>query len=191
MEQIRSFIAIELPEEIRLKLGQVESRLKSGSPSGIRWVKPENIHLTLKFLGNVAADRTAEITDSIETAAQKMAPFRLEIRGGGAFPDLTRLQVVWIGIKGEVAKLGQLQQSIETNLERLGFAAETRRFTAHLTLARLDRKVSPSERRSFGQLIAGAEFEAGNLEVDGVSLMRSQLTGQGAVYSRLSFIKLN
>ncbi len=190
MEQIRSFIAIELPDELRLELGQLEARLKSGKQPWVKWVDPDSIHLTLKFLGNITLDRTGEITRAMEEAAQGTPPFHLEVKGLGVFPNLKRVQVAWVGISGEVDKLGQLQQRIESNLARLGFAPESRPFTSHLTLARLRNRASLDERQGFGQLITGTRFEAGTIKVDAISLMRSQLTREGAIYSRISSVRL-
>ena len=191
MEQVRSFIAIELPGELRRKLGQLETQLKSGKQPWVRWVKPESIHLTLKFLGNIGIDRTAEITGAMEEAARTVPPFRLEVKDLGAFPNLKRVQVVWIGISGEVDELGQLQQGIESNLARLGFAPESRPFTAHLTLARVRNQPPLEEWQNFGQLIAGTRLEVVYaIEVDTVSLMRSQLTREGAIYNRISSVQL-
>ena len=191
MEQIRSFIAIELPDELRLEIGRLQAQLKSGSQSWVKWVNPDSIHLTLKFLGNIAVDRIDEITRAMEQAAQTVPPFHLEIKDVGAFPNLKRVQVVWVGISGEVDKLGQLQHQIESNLERLGFTPESRPFTAHLTLARLRNQASLDERQRFGQLIADTRFQAGSFEVNAISLMRSQLTREGAIYSRISLVGLN
>ncbi|MFC1864718.1 RNA 2',3'-cyclic phosphodiesterase [Chloroflexota bacterium] len=191
MEQIRSFIAIELPEELKLEISQLEARLKSGKQPGMKWVAPDSIHLTLKFLGNIVIDRTGEITRAMEEAAKGIPPFQLEVKELGVFPNLKRVQVVWVGISGEVDKLGQLQQGIESNLARLGFAPESRPFTAHLTLARLRNQSSLDEQQRFGQLIAGTRFEAGTIiKVDAISLMRSELTREGAIYSRISSVKL-
>jgi len=190
MEQIRSFIAIELPDELRLKLGQLEAQLKSGKQPWVKWVNPDSIHLTLKFLGNIASDRTGEITRAIEEAAQGIPPFHLEVKDLGVFPNLKRVQVVWVGISGEVDKLGEFQQRLESNLACLGFAPESRPFTPHLTLARLRNQASLDERQRFGQLITGSRFEAGAIEVDAINLMRSQLTREGAIYSRISSVRL-
>jgi len=190
MEQIRSFIAIELPDAVKLELIQLEARLKSGKQPWVKWVDPGSIHLTLKFLGNIAMDRTGEITGAIEEAARGIPPFHLEVKDLGVFPNLRRVQVAWVGISGEVDKLGQLQQRIDSNLARLGFAPESRRFTAHLTLARLRNQASPDERQRFGQLIGETRFEAGSIEVDAISLMRSQLTREGAIHSRISSVRL-
>jgi 2'-5' RNA ligase len=191
MEQIRSFIAIELPDELKLELTRLETRLKSAKQPWVKWVNPEGIHLTLKFLGNIAADMTREITRAMEEAVQGISPFHLEVRELGVFPNLRRVQVAWVGISGEVDKLSQLQKRIETALTPLGFAPESRPFTPHLTLARLRDQASPDERQRFGQLIASTKFEvAYTIEVDAISLMRSQLTREGAIYSQISSIKL-
>ena len=191
MEQIRSFIAIELPDELKLELTQLEARLKLGKQPWVKWVDPYSIHLTLKFLGSIAADRIGEITRAMEEAVQGIPPFHLEVKDLGVFPNLRRVQVAWVGIGGEVDKLGQLQQRIESNLVPLGFAPESRPFTPHLTLARLRDQAPLGERQRFGQLIASTKFEAAyTIEVDAINLMRSQLTREGAIYSRISSVRL-
>ena len=191
MEQIRSFIAIELPDELKLGLTQLEARLKLGKQPWVKWVDPYSIHLTLKFLGSIAADRIGEITRSMEEAVQGIPPFHLEVKDLGVFPNLRRVQVAWVGIGGEVDKLGQLQQRIESNLAPLGFVPESRPFTPHLTLARLRDQASLDERQRFGQLIASTKFEAVyTIDVDAINLMRSQLTREGAIYSRISSVRL-
>jgi 2'-5' RNA ligase len=191
MEQVRCFIAVELPDELKTGLSQLQSRLKLGEQPWVKWVDPYSIHLTLKFLGSVAVDRIDEITRAIEEAAQGMSPFYLEVKELGVFPNLRRVQVAWVGIRGEVDKLSQLQQRIESNLACLGFAPESRPFTPHLTLARLRNQASPAERQRFGELIVSTRFEtAYTIEVDAIRLMKSQLTREGAIYSRISSIGL-
>jgi len=191
MEQVRSFIAIELPDELKRGLTQLQARLKLDKQPGVKWVEPYSIHLTLKFLGSVPIDRIGDITRAIEEAAQGIPPFHLEVKNLGVFPNLRRVQVAWVGISGQLDKLGQLQQGIESNLARLGFAPESRPFTPHLTLARLRQQVSQEERQRFGQLIVGTKFEVVYaIEVDAISLMRSQLTREGAIYSRISSVGL-
>ncbi|MFC1932069.1 RNA 2',3'-cyclic phosphodiesterase [Chloroflexota bacterium] len=190
MEQIRSFIAIELPDELKLELDQLKAQLKSGTQPWVKWVDPNSIHLTLKFLGNISLDKAGEITRAIEKAAQGIPPFCLEVKDLGVFPNLKRVQIAWVGISGEIDKLAQLQQHIESNLALLGFVPESRPFTAHLTLARLRNQASLDERQRFGQLIASTRFEAGIIKVDAISLMKSQLTREGAIYSRISSVRL-
>ena len=185
MEQIRAFIAIELPDELKTELAQLEARLQSGNPTWLKWVDPAGIHLTLKFLGNIAADRTDEILKAMAEAAREIPSFPLEVKDPGVFPNLNRVRVVWVGMSGDTGKLGQLQQRLESNLAPLGFAAEARPFTPHLTLARARNQASLEERQRFGQLIAGTTFQGGTIRVEAISLMRSQLTRQGAIYSRI------
>jgi len=192
MEQVRSFIAIELPDELKLGLTQLQSRLKLSKQPWVKWVEPHSIHLTLKFLGNIPVGKIGEITRAVEEAAQGIPPFHLEVKDLGVFPNLRRVQVAWVGISGQLDKLGQLQQGIESNLARLGFTSESRSFTPHLTLARVRDRASLEERQRFGQLIAGTKFEAVYaIEVDAISLMRSQLTREGAIYSRISSVGLS
>jgi len=191
MEQVRSFVAIELPDELKQELVELETQLKTGNQSWVKWVDPYSIHLTLKFLGNVAVDRIGEITKAMEEATQGVYPFHLEVRDLGVFPNLKRVQVAWVGLRGEVDKLGQLQQRVESSLAPLGFAPESRQFTPHLTLARVRNQASLDERQRFGQLITSTKFEAAHsIEVDALSLMRSQLTREGAIYSRISSVGL-
>jgi len=191
MEQVRCFIAVELPDEVKTGLDQLQAQIKSGRQTSVKWVNPCGVHLTLKFLGNVAVDRIDPITTAMEEASQGVSPFHLEVKDLGVFPNLRRVQVVWVGVSGEVDKLAKLQQRLESNLAGLGFAPERRRFTPHLTLARLRDRASLEEREGLGKLIASTKFEAAyTFPVDAVSLMRSQLTREGAIYSRISSVKL-
>jgi len=191
MEQVRSFIAIELPDELKLALTRLQSQLKSGREYPVKWVDPYSVHLTLKFLGNIDVARIGEIMGVIEMSAQGIPPFHLEVGGLGVFPGLRRVQVAWVGLGGDVDRLSQLKQRIESNLVPLGFVAESRPFKPHLTLARVRERASPEERDSFGRLIAEASIEDKySFNVDAVSLMKSQLTREGAVYSRIGSVKL-
>jgi 2'-5' RNA ligase len=191
MEQVRCFIAIELPPEIKRGLRELQSRLKAASQAPIKWVEPENIHLTLKFLGNVAADRTGAIAEAMTGSVGGMSSFQLGVKELGVFPNPRRVQIVWVGVSGELDKLANLQRRLESGLESLGFAAEGRRFTPHLTLARLRDRVTPDEREKLGRLIAETEFDAAHIfSVENINLMKSQLTSEGPIYSRLSSVAL-
>jgi len=191
MEQIRSFIAVELPDELKSELTRLEAQLKSGGRFGVKWVDPDGIHLTVKFLGSIAADRVEEITKVMEEAARGMSPFQLRVKDLGVFPSPKRVQVAWVGLSGEVDKLARLQKRIESGLSPLGFAPESRPFKPHLTLARLRNHISPDERQRFGQLITRTAFEAAcAIEVDAISLMKSQLTREGAIYTRINSVRL-
>ena len=191
-EEIRSFIAIELPEEAREGLARLRKELKRDEHRFVKWVDPGGIHLTLKFLGNIPSKRVAEITEAMEEAAHGISPFHLEISGLGAFPSLRQARVFWVGIGGEVDKLSRLQQNIDSALAVLGFAKEERSFVPHLTLARIRQGASPLERRSFGELVGSTIFEDKyHIKVEAIRLMRSQLTPAGAIYTCLSAVGLS
>ena len=191
MEQIRSFIAIELPDEVKLEIANLQAQLKSGLSFGFKWVDPNSIHLTLKFLGNVAQDKIEEVTEALKAAAEGITPFRLKIKDLGVFPNPRRIQVVWVGMSGEIDKLVKLQKQVDLNLTSLGFTPESRPFVPHLTLARVRAQLMPAEGQKFNELLLGTRFEAsGEIAVDAISLMRSQLTPQGAIYTRISSVPL-
>ena len=190
-DQIRSFIAIELPGEAREGLARLRRELERDEHRFVKWVDPGGIHLTLKFLGNIPSRRVTEITEAMEEAAQGISRFHLEISGLGVFPSLKQVRVFWVGIGGEVEKLSLLQRNIDSALAGLGFAKEERPFVPHLTLARIRQGAAPWERRSFGELVDSAVFEEKYpVEVGAVSLMSSQLTPAGAIYTRLSVVGL-
>ncbi len=190
-EEIRSFIAIELPEEAKEGLARLRKELERDEHRFVKWVDPGGIHLTLKFLGNIPSKRVTEITEAIEEAAQGISPFHLEISGLGAFPSLRQARVLWVGIGGEVDKLSRVQQNIDSALAALGFSKEERSFVPHLTLARIRQGASPPERRSFGELAGSTIFEDKyHIKVEAINLMRSQLTPAGAIYTCLSAVGL-
>jgi len=191
MEQIRAFIAIELPDAVKECLFSLRDRLRPAEHRYVKWVAPESVHLTLKFLGNIAQDRVPPIVAATAQAAQGVTPFQLEIGGLGAFPSMGRPQVLWVAIEGEVEGLIALQQGVDQALVALGFAPESRPFTPHLTLGRLRERASPAERKRIGGLMMATEFEGGPaMDVKEISLMRSTLTPQGAIYNRIASIEL-
>ena len=191
-EQIRSFVAIELPGEAKKGLARLRKELEKDEHRFVKWVEPQGIHLTLKFLGNIPSQRVAEITEAMRKAVQGSSPFQLEISGLGAFPTLKQARVLWVGIGGELDKLSRLQQEIDSALTAMGFAKEERPFTPHLTLARIREGASPPERRSFGELVSSISYEDKYpVEVEAVRLMRSQLTPAGAIYTCLSVVELS
>jgi len=191
METVRSFIAIELPENLKAELEELVGRLKSESRTGVKWVNPQDIHITLKFLGDVATTRLDEITGALKVAAYGIKPFRLKVTGLGVFPNPQKVRVAWVGVSGDMDILEKLQQRVESNLETLGFTRESRKFAPHLTLARVREQVSPMERQGFGQFISRTSFNAdSDIHVNMIHLIRSQLTSRGAIYSRLSKVEL-
>jgi 2'-5' RNA ligase len=191
MKQIRAFIAIELPEGFKASLSQIQAKLKPGRELSVKWVDPQGLHLTLKFLGNIALPTVSEVTEAIAGVASSVAPFRLELIELGAFPDIHMPRVVWVGLGGDLVSLLGLQEGIDSSLIPLGFSSEGRAFSPHLTLGRVRDRASAEERRRLGVELSSLQLrEHPVLPVEGVSLMRSKLTKEGAIYSRLAWIAL-
>lgn len=191
-ETIRSFIAIELDDTIRRALGDVQEKLKAERAAKmVRWIAPESIHITLKFLGDVDADKLPALQNAIADASNGIPPFVLTLRGVGAFPNTRRPNIVWVGAEGQVEIATELEQKIEDACVFLGFAREDRPFTPHLTIGRVKRDASPSDRRFIGEMIERVQVGMlGELHVDHVSLMKSDLRPTGSVYTRLAAIQL-
>lgn len=147
---------------------------------GVNWVKPESIHLTLKFLGEIDDGKVRDAAASLERAAKGIGPFDLEIEGVGAFPNARNPRVVWVGIKAN-AELMKLQQAVEKCLQDIGFEEEERPFTPHLTLCRIK---SPDDGRALGRLIAETKPQASKtFNVSSFAFMKSVLKPSGAVYT--------
>lgn len=191
MGQIRTFIAIELPSEIKKELITIQSKLKISGQNYVKWVNPDGIHLTLKFLGNIAEDKIKDITEAMTSSVQDVQPFNLSIKGLGVFPNPNRTQVVWVGLTGELDKLSVLYKQLETNLEKLGFVSEKRHFSPHLTLARLRNQTQPAQRQAFGKLVGETVFESDKtIRIKAINLMKSQLSPSGAIYNCLISVSM-
>jgi 2'-5' RNA ligase len=191
MEQIRSFIAIELPEQIKLSISRLQEQLKSKSRAPVKWVDPGNTHLTLKFLGSINAAITGDIIKAMEAGSRDIPPVCLNVADLGVFPNNNRTQIIWVGLTGELEKLQNLQRRIDMALVSLGFPRETRPFSPHLTIARLRDRATPTDRQNIGRLVADTSFKSGlDFCIDTLYLMRSQLTREGPIYSRLGSVGL-
>ncbi len=184
-------MAIELPDELKQELVRLVDRLRADGPSIVRWVDPANIHLTLKFLDDVATERIDAVMAALSAAVGDFAPFRLVAGGLGVFPNPTRVRVVWVAVSGETGRLQALQGAVEEALKDQGFLGESRFFRPHLTLARVRDRARYDERQAIGRLVAAGEFTAlTKIDVDAVHLVRSRLDPGGAVYSRIGSVRL-
>ena len=190
MEKIRAFIAVELPSFLKEELGRIESILKAGNTTPVKWVDFENIHLTLKFLGDIESSRVGEIIEGIKNACVGISPFELKIKGLGVFPNPARTRIAWVGLIDSTDELSLLQRNIESEMEKLEYERETRKFSPHLTLARVRDQATPDERKRFGNLVTATAFSSERITVNSVSLMQSHLTRQGALYTCLGSIRL-
>jgi 2'-5' RNA ligase len=184
---IRTFVAVLLDEDLRKKIAEAQEQVKRLAPD-VKWVAPENFHVTLKFLGNVREDRIGEIAAAIDETAQGFSPFEMTVSGLGAFPNPARARVIWTGIETGGEQLRDLAEAVDVSLARLGFERETRLFASHITIGRV--KTS----RFLGALADGIrEVDASNLgaqRVTSVFLMESQLLREGPMYSPLNVSEL-
>jgi len=191
VEVIRSFIAIELPEELKADLKSLQNSLITNRQDWMKWVSPDSIHLTLKFLGDIATDKIDEIIMAMEESSAGIPPFSLQIEGLGVFPNLKRIQVVWVGLTGELNYLNTIQENIENNLAILGYPAEGREFTPHLTLGRVRYAIPPAEQQKFVEIFNKTAFESVHkIDIKSINLMKSQLTPRGAIYTRIGMVPL-
>jgi 2'-5' RNA ligase len=187
-DQIRTFVACELPREIRFEIGHIQENLKHRRLR-LKWVRPENLHLTLKFLGDVPIERIDTIADAIGKAACDAAPMSLSAKGIGVFPGIRRPRVLWVGIGGQFSQLGRLQAAVAGELADVGFPAEKRPYKGHLTIGRI--KAAVDSRQLAAALTELSDFETASFRVDEVVLFRSQLKPDGPIYSRLRTVKLD
>jgi 2'-5' RNA ligase len=186
MAVFRAFIPIELPEDMQDRLDQVISHLKENLPEvHVRWVPAKNIHLTLKFLGDVSDANYEILTKILMAEAATHRSFEFSIGGLGAYPNNRRPRVIWVGVQAPNEML-MLQRGIDAETARLGYASEKREFSPHLTLGRVSRNASARDIRSISQLLDKSEVGfLGVARVDEICLYRSELKPGGAVYTRL------
>jgi 2'-5' RNA ligase len=189
---LRTFIAIELDGAVRDALAATQEQLRRTTPQrAVRWVRPEGIHLTLKFLGDTEVRRLGEIKEALAAAAAEAATFSFDVQGLDCFPNPHRPRVIWVGLKEPTGRLRALWQSIETHVAPLGWPTERRGFQPHLTLGRLRQRVSSAERQAIGRLVErdNVGWLAG-MDVSAVSLIKSDLRPSGAVYTILAEAQL-
>jgi 2'-5' RNA ligase len=181
-ETFRAFIAFDLPERILSFLAKVQQGLKAYGFK-VKWVRPENIHLTLKFLGNTDTADTDKILGAISNAVKNTEPLSLAVEGIGVFPDVRRPRIIWAGLKGQMEVLLELQRALDGYLMSLGFPKETRPFRGHLTLGRIKGRIRSAQMDKAVQKFEG--FESDPFKVNEIFLFKSDLKPTGAVYSKV------
>lgn len=184
-KKIRSFLALDPPEEVLREIASIQNRLRALVQGDIRWVRPEGIHLTLKFFDGISSDDVANIAAVVGKAADKERPFSLAACGVGVFPDPRRPRVLWLGMYGDVERLLAFQNGIGQALLQAGFPREERPFRPHLTLGRI--RTAGGLIGLAGALEKGEEYAAGRFVASGLALIQSTLAPGGAVYTRLGW----
>lgn len=191
MSVIRAFIAIEIDPEITRQLARIADELQELiSNHAVRWVPGPNIHLTLKFLGDVSLNNLDLLVDALRSEAAGYTRFNISVGGIGAYPKIRSPRVLWVGIEGPDSLLN-LQRSLEMQMERLGYERDRREFSPHLTLGRVSRSAQPAEVRTVASVLN--EYKLGFIgisPVDSVQLFRSDLHSDGAVYTSLVSVPL-
>lgn len=189
---VRTFVAIELDDALYEPLTEVQERLRLGEGGRAgRWVNPRGIHLTLKFLGDVPQSRLEAIQQAVACACRGAAPFTLTLGGLGCFPNARYPRVVWVGVRDASGRLALLQNAVEGELERLGFPREQRSFQPHLTLARIKEGAAQQDIMALGSAVARIPSnDLATMRVGAVSVMKSDLRPEGAVYTELYRIPL-
>lgn len=192
MAVIRAFIALELSEDIFQRLDRISSELKQRMPhNAVRWVPARNIHLTLKFLGDVSTANLEALQKMIQGECENTPGFDLSIGGLGAFPSMHRPRVVWIGVTAP-AILASLVRNIELATSRLGYPTEERPFSPHLTLGRVSKNLAASDLQHVGQVLSGYNIGfLGTVHIPAVHLFKSDLSPGGARYTKLFSAPLN
>lgn len=185
MNLLRAFIAIEIPLPIRQAVCTATSDLQKELNSLVRWVPLENMHLTLKFLGDVSSTNLDMVTQMISAEADLFECFEIHLDGLGSFPNLKRARVLFIGIRAP-AVLSALHRGIESAAKRLGYESEERDFSPHLTIGRVKQNIAAPEQQTIRRALEGTKIASlGTAKIDSVHLYKSDLKPTGSVYTRL------
>lgn len=179
---IRAFVALSIPEVIKIRIRDIQERLKTYHLP-VRWVRAENIHLTLQFFGDIPAGDVDRIAKVMNETAGTFSSLNLYAKGIGVFPGIKKPRVLWLGISGDIKSLIEIQSSLVTNLETQGFSGEKRPFKSHLTIGRFKGHINTEHLcdvlRSF------SDFMSEPFETNEIVLYQSILKPSGAQYAQL------
>ncbi len=192
MAGIRCFVAIELPDHPRVALAALQRDLKSAAPpQTVRWAHPESVHLTLQFLGDVPPGQIDAVADALRDGCRGNPGFTLDLQGIGVFPNPRQPRIVWVGVSEPTGGLAALHRAVGRALSPLGFPPEDRPFQPHLTIGRAARHASGRDLAELGDEIVKSDVDLiGQVVVDRVSLMKSELRPTGAVYTPQAVVPL-
>jgi len=189
--KLRSFIAVEIPAEIHCTiLGNTASLQKTLAKPLVRWVEAQNLHLTLKFLGDISPEARDQLNGALKVEIINQRSFNMSVAGLGMFPNPQRPRIIWIGLEAPSA-LATLQHSVDSFATRMGYNPEERPFSAHLTIGRVGQSVTPTDRMKISAAIK--TMTVGNLgmfHVEAVCIFKSDLRPGGPVYTPLYTLPL-
>jgi 2'-5' RNA ligase len=189
-DHVRLFVACEVPEDARETIGGIIETLKARSGSAVRWIRPDGVHVTLKFLGEVPVKQLPAVKLAIQEAVVGHSPFELEFSNIGTFGGREGLRLMWVGIAGDVLRLEALVRAVNAALAVVGFEPERRPFRPHLTLGRVRDEIPTRQRAEIEVAVGKMDVPPTGWRTTHVSLMRSRLTPQGAIYEVLATFPL-
>jgi RNA 2',3'-cyclic 3'-phosphodiesterase len=195
MEMVRTFVAVELPADIRKRLADTQAQLRGtmgGAEGAVRWSRTDGVHLTLQFLGDVPSGSIDAILGGVRAGCAGAKPVDLILGSVGAFPTVEKPRVLWLGLNGDAAQLQTLQAGISKKLGALGYQPD-KPFKPHITLGRVREHVSKDELVSISrglQVVAGKSTPHPSFTIHEVSLMKSDLQPAGAVYTALGVVEV-
>jgi len=183
---LRAFIAIQIPGEVKKQIAGQTAELRRLVGRSVRWVMPENIHLTLKFLGDISSANIDFLSQALKTEVGQFLPFEIRAEGLGAFPNLRRPRVIWIGLNAP-PELERLQHHLEAATARLGYVSDDKTFSPHLTIGRIRDQLTQSESQTLRNALENAKVgPLGKFSVKSVHLFQSELKPSGPIYTCLS-----
>ena len=183
--RVRVFVAVELPDPVKAEMGKLIAAVDALELRGVRTVRAEGLHLTLRFLGDVDSDVVPSIISAMETAAAESAPFELTLAGTGAFPNTATPRTLWVGMKGDLDRLVTLQRGVQSALETAGFGRSGERFSPHVTIARVRDRASRAQIGRITAALDEANPSPVAFQVDSITLMRSTPQPGGSIFTHL------
>jgi 2'-5' RNA ligase len=187
---IRVFVAVELSSEVREKISALQQQLNTTLPP-MNWVRPESIHLTLKFLGSVEPSRISQLLSVLEPIGKRQNKFSVDVQDLGVFPHVKHPRIFWVGVTGKTHALQELVLKIEAVLEPLGFPLEDKPYHPHLTLARMTRENAIVGSALVKNRIFHSDQQLGTLPIDRFILFQSDLDSFGAIYTPLGSVQFS
>ncbi len=191
-ETWRTFVALPLSPAVIEKLSAIQRTLRRiGTEQAVAWVNPDNIHLTLFFLGDIVLERRQPVETALGVVARHAHPFAFNVQGLGAFPNVKRPRVIWVGVEDSTGRLALLHRAVNEALASIGFQPEERRFSPHLTLGRVRQRASREEEQAVGEAIRQTEVGVlGEVLAEELIFFRSVLKSSGAEYTPLARYRL-
>ena len=183
--KVRCFIAVEISDEARSEVKCLIEAVSELEIRGVRAVRPEGVHVTLRFLGDIERDAVPSAIDAIRASASRSRPFDLSLAEVGAFPNTRSARVLWAGVSGDTDELAELHERVENELSAVGFRRDRRRFNPHITLARLRERVSRSDRRRVFGTVSSVGHAKVAFRVDAITLFQSTLHPEGSIHTPL------